>query len=59
MKTEEEIQDKINEIQSDERFNYEPANVLTNAPLALIQTDMEAKFKALNWVLGKTENLII
>jgi hypothetical protein len=53
MKTEKEIRSKIAEIDSDERFHYPVANVVINAPLALIQTDLEAVVAALAWVLGE------
>ena len=38
------------EIESDERYHYEPALVEINAPLALIQTSMEAKIQLLNFL---------
>jgi hypothetical protein len=52
MKTEQEIKDKLAELQSDERLGYPIATVFENAPLALIQADLEAKIAALKWVLG-------
>ena len=33
----------IKRIEDDDRFHYEPANILANAPLALIQVAMKAK----------------
>jgi len=51
MKTEEEIKIKIKEIESDPRYNYPPALVQINAPLALIQVEMKAEVSALKWVL--------
>jgi len=51
MKTEEEIKAKIAELEADERHNYPPANVNVNAPLALIQVDIDGKLSALKWVL--------
>jgi hypothetical protein len=53
MKTEKEIQKMIDEIKSDERLSYPPANVFSNAPLALIQMGEEAKLHALEWVLDQ------
>ena len=52
MKTKEQIQAKINEYKSDERYNYPPATIEINAPLALIQLGMESKVSILEWVLA-------
>jgi hypothetical protein len=52
--TEKQIRDRIAEIDSDERYHYKPALVQINAPLALIQVQMEAEARALSWVLGET-----
>ena len=41
-----ELRKKIDEIKSDERYNYPAANVFVNAPLALIQVEMNAKVSA-------------
>jgi hypothetical protein len=51
MKTPEEIKAKLEEIASDERLSYPPALVFSNAPLALIQTDLCASVEILQWVL--------
>lgn len=53
MKTAEEIEAMLLKVTSDERLSYEPANVFSNAPLALIQTDLEARKHILEWVLDK------
>lgn len=53
MKSEKEIQQKIDEIMSDERLHYKVADVFTNAPLALIQLSLEVKIEILSWVLEK------
>ena len=45
------IRGKIEQIKSDERYGYPPANVVENAPLALIQVDMKARVNILQWVL--------
>lgn len=55
MKTKKEIADKIASIKTDERYNYPPASVQINAPLALIQVGMKAEVKALEWVLGEAK----
>lgn len=52
MRSEKEIEDRIKEITSDERYNYPPATIQTNAPLALIQLEMETKVTTLKWVLN-------
>ena len=51
MKNKKEIKEQIKEIKSDERYNYPPATINENAPLALIQLEMEVKVEALKWVL--------
>lgn len=56
MKTREQIQAKIVEIESDDRYaknGRHMATVFENAPLALIQMGMESEVKALKWVLAK------
>lgn len=53
MKSEAVIKAKIKELQEDERLKYPTATIGTNAPLALIQLEFEAKIKALQWVLQK------
>ena len=55
MKTEKQIRKKIEEIEADERHKAPPALVDINAPLALIQVDLEAKIRALKWVLEYTK----
>jgi hypothetical protein len=52
MKSADEILKKLNEVCSDERLSYEPANVFANAPLALIQTSLETQRDVLQWVLN-------
>jgi len=52
MKTLKEIKQKLVETESDERLSYEPATVQVNAPLALIQTQLETTVNTLKWVLG-------
>ena len=39
---------EIGKIEADERFHYEPANIDTNAPLALIQVTMKTRFDTLH-----------
>ena len=53
MKTTQEIRSKLDQIISDERLSYEPANVFINAPLALIQVHLKAQADILHWVLAK------
>jgi len=56
MKTELEIKDKILEYTSDIRFGYPPVDVFINAPLALIQTSLDAKVDVLKWVLEEVSD---
>jgi hypothetical protein len=51
MKTREQILAAIAAIKADSRYQAKPALVDINAPLALIQTDLEAQIKTLKWVL--------
>lgn len=50
--TVDEIKQEIEKIDSDDRYHYPPADVFVNAPLALIQVQMEARVRALSDVLG-------
>ena len=52
MKSEKEIKELLYKLQSDERLSYPSADVWTNAPLALIQVELESKVNILKWVLG-------
>ena len=47
------IKEKLKEIESDERLSYPIATVIENAPLALIQLDLETKRNTLKWILKK------
>lgn len=53
MKKKKEIQAKIDEFSKDERLSYPSATVIENAPLALIQLELETKIYTLKWVLSK------
>lgn len=54
-----EIQAKLAELMQDDRVQGPPETIEINAPLALIQLSIESKIAALEWVLGKQENLIV
>lgn len=47
-----EIQKRIDEILADERMSYKTANIMINAPLALVQLSMETELHTLQRVLG-------
>jgi len=51
MKTEKEIKEMLQKVNSDERLSYPPANVFVNAPLALVQVGLEARKHVLQWIL--------
>lgn len=51
MKTREELEKKLAEIESDERLRCSIATVQVNAPLALIQVDLKARALLLRWML--------
>lgn len=44
--------DRLFAIDQDERYHYKPATVFENAPLALIQLEMETEARVIAWVLG-------
>lgn len=48
-----EIEQRIAEIRNDDRMGYKPADVQSNAYLALIQVEGESAAQALEWALGK------
>ena len=50
--TDEEIQQKINEILADQRLSYKTALIQINAPLALIQISMESQLHTYQRGLG-------
>jgi hypothetical protein len=53
MRTEEEVRALLKHVIADDRLKRGPALVQINAPLALIQTELEARCETLLWVLGK------
>jgi hypothetical protein len=57
IKTEQEIKDKIVQIETDNRMKHKKALVFVNAPLALIQCDYQAKIDALKWALGELKEI--
>lgn len=52
MRTEEEIVARLAKIMEDDRLSQPPATIQINAPLALIQLELETKRDTLRWVLG-------
>jgi len=52
MKTKTEILLMIKELESDDRLSYNSATITENAPLALIQLELETKIHTLYWVLN-------
>ncbi len=52
MKSERQIRKMLKTIKADDRLKGRPATVDINAPLALIQTHLEAQIQILNWVLA-------
>ena len=51
MKDKIDIKNKIKELKADDRYKQKPALVQINAPLALIQVDIQAQIDTLEWVL--------
>lgn len=56
MRTDAEIRARLAEIDSDERLHYPAASVQVNAPLALIQVNLETARDTLQWVLGVADS---
>lgn len=56
VKTEAEIRALLEHIERDDRLGYRPALVQVNAPLALIQTELDARAETLRWVLGHRDH---
>jgi hypothetical protein len=57
MRTIEEIKEQIQKVEADDRYQSGlkmPATIDINAPLALIQLEMETRIKTLRWVLNET-----
>jgi hypothetical protein len=51
----ETIKAEMSAIDADERFHYKKATVFENAPLALIQLEMETRMRTLKKVLALLE----
>lgn len=51
MKKREELEERLAEIESDERLHYGVARVQVNAPLALEQIALKTKVDMLRWIL--------
>jgi hypothetical protein len=49
---EDQIKARIEELLGDERLSYKTANIVINAPLALIQLSIEVELHTLQKVLG-------
>ncbi len=47
----ESVKSMIGKIEADERFHYPAADVFSNAPLALVQQDLESRMAALKQVM--------
>lgn len=52
MRTESEILAALAKVEADSRLRQKSATVFENAPLALIQLELETKRDVLRWVLG-------
>ena len=46
------VEKEIAAIEADERYHYKPADVDVNAPLALVQVEMESKMVILKQIQG-------
>ena len=52
MKTEQEIRAFLSDVLATPQLHMPSADIFTNAPLALIQVELETKRDVLEWVLG-------
>ena len=52
MRTQEELEKKLAEIENDDRLHYPAARIDVNALLALIQMGLYHEANALRWALG-------
>jgi hypothetical protein len=51
MRSIKEIEAKLEELKNDDSFKSPTATLFENAPLALIQLELETKVRVLEWVL--------
>ena len=56
MKSVNEILSELGKLLKDARLSYPPANTFSNAPLALIQTGLEARLLTLMWIIEDDED---
>lgn len=52
VKSRKQIEALIEQIEADERLHYPRANVFINAPLALIQVELESQVRILKFILN-------
>lgn len=57
MKTQQELEERLAEIEADDRLEYPLANVQVNAPLALVQLGLKSRAEELRWALGLPHKL--
>ena len=55
MKTEQEIRDRLEQIEADDRLPSKPADSYARAHRTMIQVDLEARSTQLHWVLGDND----
>lgn len=53
MRTEAEVRERLAETYRDTRLHQKCATIHENAPLALIQLEMEVQVRELSWALGE------
>jgi len=53
MKTKKEIEERLAQLLADHRIHYSPATIQINGPLALIQCDLAARIRTLEWILER------
>lgn len=53
MKSEEVIRETLKKLEDDSILKEETATIEENAPLALMQLEMETRIRVLKWVLGE------
>ena len=51
------IAGKMERLKGDDALQEKSADIVTNAPLALIQLELESRIAALRWVIAEIEKL--
>ena len=53
------LKSRLQKILSDDRINYPPASVMINAPLALIQVNLDTEKEILEWAISLLDAALV